>query len=422
MDRFLNTELKLPYCKGCGHPLVLKALAQSLEELNIDPLKCVIITDIGCVGLADKYFKTHSVHTLHGRSTAIAAGIKMAENIKGDDLKVIVLIGDGGATIGLLHIVEAARMNIDIKVLLHNNFLYGMTGGQHSAFTPEKFITRTTPEGNPFPPLDIISILSSANAPFLARCFAQDKDLKDILKEAISFKGFALLEIIEICTGYGAKFNKIDLKILEEILKREGKKKGIISKKEREYILKNKEIDLKEITLPFISKEYEPNFKGNFAILIAGSAGEGVQFSAEILAKSAILSGFYVTQKNDNPVTVSSGFSTSELIFSEKEIDYTGIENPDFVIITSIDGFLRIKDKLKKWETKIIADESIKEVKGEKRNFRRFKNIRSGINISAISFFLKVYPFLPFESFLNSIRKYGEEIINVAKISYEDKF
>ncbi|MEO0230965.1 MAG: thiamine pyrophosphate-dependent enzyme [candidate division WOR-3 bacterium] len=422
MDRFFKTELKLPYCKGCGHPLVLRALAQSLEELNIDPLKCVIITDIGCVGLADRYFKTHSVHTLHGRSTGVAAGIKMAENVKGDDLKVIVLIGDGGATIGLLHIVEAARMNIDIKVLLHNNFLYGMTGGQHSAFTPEKFITRTTPEGNPFPSLDIISLLSSANAPFLARCFAQDKNLKDILKEAISLKGFSLIEIIEICTGYGARFNKIDLNVLQEILQKEGKKKGIIKKEEREYIFEKKDKEFKEINLSFIKKEYEPLLKRDFSILIAGSAGEGVQFSGEILAKSAILSGFYVTQKNDNPITVSSGFSTSELIFSEKEINYTGIENPDFVIITSTDGYLRIKDKLKKWKTKIIADESIKEIDGEKRNFRKFKNIRSGINISAISFFLKIYPFISFESFLNSIKKYGEELMNVAKISYEDKF
>lgn len=421
MDRFFRTELKLPYCKGCGHPFVLKALAQSLEELNIDPLKCVIITDIGCVGLADKYFKTHSVHTLHGRSTAIAAGIKMAENVKGDDLKVIVLIGDGGATIGLLHIVEAARMNIDIKVLLHNNFLYGMTGGQHSAFTPEKFITRTTPEGNPFPPLDIISLLSSANAPFLARCFAQDKNLKDIIKEAISFKGFSLIEIIEICTGYGARFNKLDLKILEEILQREGKRKGIIKKEERKYIFEKKEV-LKEITLSFIQKSYEPLLKRDFSILIAGSAGEGVQFSGEILAKSAISSGFYVTQKNDNPITVSSGFSTSELIFSQEEINYTGIEKPDFVIITSIDGFLRIKDKLKKWDTKIISDESVEEVQGEKRNFRKFKNIRSGINISAISFFLRIHPFLPFKSFLDLIKKYGEEMTNVATTSYEDRF
>jgi len=422
MDRFLNTNLKLPYCKGCGHSLILKALANALEEINVDPLKCVIVTDIGCVGLADRYLKTHTVHTLHGRSTAIAAGIKMAENIEGEDIKVVVLIGDGGATIGLLHLVEAARMNIDINILLHNNFLYGMTGGQHSSFTPVGFKTRTTPLGNPFPSIDIISLLDSVKAPFLARTLAQDKNLKEIIKEAISFKGFSLVEIVEICTGYGARFNKIDKKTVEEILEKEGKKLGIIKKEYMEYIFEKDRKEYKEPEIYFIEEKYETDLKEDFSILIAGSAGEGVQFASEILAKSAISSGIYVTQKNDVPITVSSGFSVSELKFSKKEINYTGIEKPDFVLITSNDGFLRIKEKLKKWNTKVIVDESIKEIDGIKRNFRKFQNIRSGINISAISFFLKINPFIPFEAFFESLKKYGEEIIDVARKSYEDEF
>jgi pyruvate/2-oxoacid:ferredoxin oxidoreductase beta subunit/Pyruvate/2-oxoacid:ferredoxin oxidoreductase gamma subunit len=422
MDRFLNTNLKLPYCKGCGHPLVLRALANALKEINVHPLKCAIITDIGCVGLADRYLKTHTVHTLHGRSTAIAAGIKMAENIEGEEIKVIVLIGDGGATIGLLHLVEAARMNIDINILLHNNFLYGMTGGQHSSLTPIGFKTRTTPHGNPFPSMDIISLLDSVKAPFLARVLAQDKNLKEIIKEAICFKGFSFIEIVEICTGYGSRFNKIDKRIVEQILEREGKKLGIIKKEDREYIFKKEIKEYKDLEISFVEEKYEANLKEDFSILIAGSAGEGVQFASEILAKSAISSGIYVTQKNDVPITVSSGFSVSELKFSKKEINYTGIEKPDFVLITSNDGFSRIKEKLKKWDTKIIADESIKEIHGEKRNFRKFQNIRSGINISAISFFLKINPFISFEIFFESLKKYGEEILDVAKKSYEDKF
>jgi len=422
MDKFLNTNLKLPYCKGCGHPLVLKALANALEEINVDPLKCVIITDIGCVGLADRYLKTHTVHTLHGRSTAIAVGIKMAENIEDEDIKVIVLVGDGGVTIGLLHLVEAARMNIDINILLHNNFLYGMTGGQHSSLTPIGFKTRTTPLGNPFPSMDIISLLDSVKAPFLARVLAQDKNLKEIVKEAISFKGFSLIEIVEICTGYGARFNKIDKKTVEEILEKEGKKLGIIKKEDREYIFKKKIKEYKELEISFVKEKYGANLKEDFSILIAGSAGEGVQFASEILAKSAISSGIYVTQKNDVPITVSSGFSVSELKFSKKEINYTGIEKPDFVLITSNDGFSRIKEKLKKWDTKVIVDESIKEIDGIKRNFRKFQNIRSGINISAISFFLKINPFIPFEVFIELLKKYGKEIIDVARKSYEDEF
>lgn len=197
---------------------------------------------------------------------------------------------------------------------------------------------------------------------------------------------------------------------------------GIIKKEEREYIFEKIKKEYKEPVIYFLEKKYESDLEKDFSILIAGSAGEGVQFASEILAKSAISSGLYVSQKNDVPITVSSGFSISELKFSKKEINYTGIEKPDFVLISSNDGFSRIKEKLKMWNTKIIADESIKEIYGIKRNFRKFQNIRSGINISIISFFLKINPFIPFEAFLNSLKKYGEEILEVAQNSYEDKF
>lgn len=422
MDRFLHTDLNFPYCKGCGHSNVLKTIAIALEEINIEPLKCIVVTDIGCVGLADKYLKTHTVHTLHGRSTAIATGIKIAEKLDGKDTKVVVLIGDGGATIGLLHLVEAARLNIDITVLLHNNFLYGMTGGQHSSFTPEKFITRTTPYGNPSPSLDILSLLDSAKAGFLARTLAQNREMKDIIKQAISFKGFSIVEIVEICTGYAARFNRLNKREIEEILRREKKPTGILKKEEREYIFKKEDVIPENIEIAFIEKKFTDFLGDNFSVLLAGSAGEGVQFSAEMFARSAITCGLYVTQKNDNPVTVGSGFSICELKFSKSEINYTGIEKPDYVIITSMDGFLRIRDKLNRLDSKIIADESLKEVHGEKRNFRKFKNIRSGINISALSFLLKLKPFIPFESFTYTLKEYGEELLNVAKLSYYDNF
>lgn len=420
MDKFIYTDLKLPYCKGCGHALVLKTLAIALEELGIDPLKCVVVTDIGCVGLADRYLKTHTVHTLHGRSTAIAAGIKIAEGVENENLKVIVFLGDGGATIGLLHLVEAARLNVDITVLLHNNFLYGMTGGQHSSLTPKNFVTRTTPSGNPFPPLDIVKLLDSSNASFLARTLAQAKELKEIIKEALDFKGFSFVEIVEICTGYGSRFNRLGKKEIEEILKREGKALGILKKEKREYFFERLKKDLKHPSLPFFEKKFESELKDDFSIFIAGSAGEGVQFSAEILARSAISCGLYVTLKNDNPITVGSGFSTSELKFSRDRINYTGIEKPDFVIITSMDGFSRIKNKLQLWDTRIIADESIKEISGEKRNFRKFKNIRSGINISAISFLIKIHPFIPFEALKDTLKIFGKDLLEVAESSYKE--
>ena len=132
-----------PYCKGCGHPLVLRALGEALGRLGIPPADMAVVTDIGCVGLADSRITgPHTINTTHGRSTAFAAGLALADSILGEGrLKPVVLIGDGGATIGINHLVNGALLNPDVTVLVHNNFLYGMTGGQSSAFSPIGFIT-----------------------------------------------------------------------------------------------------------------------------------------------------------------------------------------------------------------------------------------------------------------------------------------
>jgi len=127
----------LPYCKGCGHGLVLRALGRALERLD-HPSDVAIVTDIGCVGLADAQFTgPHTIHTTHGRSTAFATGMALADRVIGTGrLKPIVMIGDGGAMMGINHLVNAALLNPDVTVLVHNNFLFGMTGGQNSAFSP----------------------------------------------------------------------------------------------------------------------------------------------------------------------------------------------------------------------------------------------------------------------------------------------
>ncbi|MBI5627827.1 MAG: 2-oxoacid:ferredoxin oxidoreductase subunit beta, partial [Candidatus Rokubacteria bacterium] len=140
------SERPFPYCKGCGHGLVARRLNEALLRLGLDPGDVVLTSDIGCVGLVDPLFPgLHTVHTIHGRSTAVATGAVLADALLGDGrMKNIVMIGDGGATIGLLHLAQAALMNVDLTVLLHNNMLYGMTGGQHSALTPAGFVTTTT--------------------------------------------------------------------------------------------------------------------------------------------------------------------------------------------------------------------------------------------------------------------------------------
>jgi pyruvate/2-oxoacid:ferredoxin oxidoreductase beta subunit len=203
---------------------VVRQLSHALEGLGLPPRSVVLTTDIGCVGLADSLFPyLHTVHTTHGRSTAMATGMALAEvTLPTAGLKPIVMIGDGGAMIGLLHLVHAAQLNVDVTVLVHNNFLFGMTGGQHSAFTPLDWITTTTPEGNNIPPLDLLALLRTAHAGFLARKFATDSNLGAEIAEAIDFRGFSLVEILETCTGYGKLRNKATGNALREVVSRQG--------------------------------------------------------------------------------------------------------------------------------------------------------------------------------------------------------
>jgi hypothetical protein len=255
------------------------------------------------------------------------------------------MIGDGGAMIGLLHLVHAAQLNVDVTVLVHNNFLFGMTGGQHSAFTPLNWITATTPEGNCIPPLDLLALLRTAHAGFLARQFATDSNLDEVIADAISFPGFSLVEILEVCTGYGTLRNKATGSALREVASRQGYSIGrmeaeqqrptfgVLYRHERESRPAGKAPpELPELPV----KGDLPN---PLHIVIAGTAGERVQSSAALLCRAALSVGLYSTQKNDNPVTQGSGFSLSEICLSPQPIEYTGMEHVDVVIVVSQDGW-----------------------------------------------------------------------------------
>src|SRR5512136_670324 len=139
MDTF-RSAVPYPFCPGCGHGLILDQLNAALVKLQLDPRRTVIVSDIGCVGLADPCFITNTFHGLHGRSVAYASGIKLAN----PELAVIVLIGDGGCGIGGTHLVNAARRNIGVTTLVFNNLNFGMTGGEHSVTTPQGSLTATT--------------------------------------------------------------------------------------------------------------------------------------------------------------------------------------------------------------------------------------------------------------------------------------
>ena len=407
---YLASDAKLPYCKGCGHALVVRQLSHALEGLGLQPRSVVLTTDIGCVGLADSLFPyLHTVHTTHGRSTAMATGMALAEvMLPTKGLKPIVMIGDGGAMIGLLHLVHAAQLNVDVTVLVHNNFLFGMTGGQHSAFTPLNWITATTPEGNWTPPIDLLALLRTAHAGFLARQFATDSNLDAVIADAIDFPGFSLVEILEVCTGYGTLKNKVTGNALREVVTRQGYWIGQMeTEQERPTfgVLYRHEM---ESHPPAKSRPQVPELsvKGDLAnplhIVITGTAGERVQSSAALLCRAALSVGLYSTQKNDNPVTQGSGFSLSEICLSPQPIEYTGMESVDVVIGVSQDGWneLRANGTLAQLTPRTLllldAELEISNVTGRllQQPFRREATPKRAA-LAALAFWLGMEPVVP---------------------------
>ena len=343
---YLDDRRAFPFCKGCGHTTVLRKLNEALVSLQVPPEQTVLVTDIGCIGLADMMFRDiHTVHTTHGRSTAFATGIALADSVLADNkLTIIVLIGDGGAMIGLQHLVHAAMLNVDITVLVCNNFVYGMTGGQGSGLTPECFVTSTTPHGNIVPPADLCEILKHSNAPFVERTISTNRALAGTIREAIELPGCSVVEILELCTEHVVPKNELKGSSLGDIAGRNGWQMGTIVRRQdrKPYYMKTDSLSGSDRTparksmIPQSTRLQTLHHA--MGIVVAGSAGERVQSSAALFCTMALRRGLYATQKNDNPVTQGTGFSMSEIRISPGPIGYTGIEHPDILLILSEDG------------------------------------------------------------------------------------
>ncbi len=343
MSKILNTQA-LPYCKGCGHDLIAKSTAKALEDMGLDPLDVIIVTDIGCHGIIDSCLNTHTVHGLHGRSVALGAGI--AFGLESPEQKIIVFIGDGGSTIGLQHILEAARLNLDMTVVVHNNMLYGMTGGQTSGLTPCGFRTSTSVSGNPWDGYDLCALAHKSGAAYTGR-IAGIGDISSSLGEAFAVKGFSLVEVIEICPGYGVKFNP--KRKLSEIIESSGKLPGKWENLRDPFgeVQGSKSGSLFD-DLDILGSDFKSSLEKPFSLIISGSAGEGVQLAAALLSSAVVRSGLNVTQKGSYPVTVGVGFSAAELIISPDPIGYHGLDNPDVIVVTSVEGLAHCRSRIEK--------------------------------------------------------------------------
>ncbi len=402
MSRFL-VKPELPYCKGCGHHLIVRNTVKALEAIGAEPLDVVLVTDIGCHGIVDGNFATHTVHGLHGRSVALAAGIAMGLP---PEKKVIVYIGDGGATIGLQHILEAARMNVGVTVVLHNNMLYGMTGGQPSGLTPTGFRTVLTPQGYPLPHHDIPRLVLDAGAPFAARVIAPG-DFADVLRQALEVEGFSLVEVLEICVSYGVKMNP-DLR-LKELAQQAGYETGVWKGPSRPAFRPARRETTSLLEIPAVPRRYSSPLEGRQTLVLGGSAGEGVQQAAELLAQAAMAAGLHATKKGSYPVTVGVGFSVAEVVLSRTPIFYHGVPQPDAVIITSADGLANQRERIRRMQGGVLWLDSSLPVPetGAEVRVRDFRGRAGARNAAlyALLTFLRETEVIPPEAFVETVRE-----------------
>ncbi|BBD06902.1 2-oxoacid:ferredoxin oxidoreductase subunit beta [Desulfovibrio ferrophilus] len=206
IHNYLRHDKKFPhvFCPGCGHGIVLGSLIRSVHALGIPKDDVVLVAGIGCSGRIPVYVDFNTVHAVHGRALTMATGIKMAN----PKLHVIVIMGDGDAlSIGGNHFIHAARRNIGLSVLVLNNFIYGMTGGQCSSTTPQGDWSTTTPHGAMEKSFDLVNLTSAAGANHVARGTTfHVKTLDKLMTNTLTKPGFNFLEVLTPChTQYGRK-------------------------------------------------------------------------------------------------------------------------------------------------------------------------------------------------------------------------
>ena len=255
--------------------------------------------------------------------------------------KPIVLIGDGGAGIGLQHLVHAAQLDVDVTVLVHNNLVYGMTGGQHSVLTPPGMKTTTTPEGCLVRPIDLPAVLAGAGAGYLARTLAPGEDLTEHIGKAIEHPGFACVEILELCPAFATKRGGMTGKGLKELPELLGLDLGVIK-------CDTQRVGWQALTSTGTTEREPEGLSPELAwrrlertarLVVAGRAGERVQSAALFAARAAAAAGLQVAVRTDNPVTQGKGFSLAQLTLAPTPITFTGLVEPDLVVITAEEGY-----------------------------------------------------------------------------------
>ena len=197
LPKDFKSENTIRWCPGCGDFAILGSLQKAMAELNVDPHNIAVISGIGCSSRLPYYMNTYGFHSIHGRATAIATGVKVAN----PKLSVWVATGDGDSlAIGGNHFIHAIRRNVDINVLLFNNKVYGLTKGQFSPTSDRGFVSKSSPLGTVEDPFRPAELTLGARGAFFARAIDVDiKNQTDIMIEAARHKGTSVVEVLQNC-------------------------------------------------------------------------------------------------------------------------------------------------------------------------------------------------------------------------------
>ncbi len=204
----LYTGAEITWCRLCGNFGLMSAFVWAVQELadKIPLEKFVILSGIGCHGKIVDYINLNSFYSIHGRATATATGIKLAN----PELRVICFVGDGDIYAeGIDHLVFAAKRNTDITVIVHDNRTYSLTTGQFTPTSPSFFKGKSTPQGTPEDPMNPVALMLEAGATFVARGYTGYTDpLKEVIKQAILHRGFSFVDVLQPCVVF---YNTYDL-------------------------------------------------------------------------------------------------------------------------------------------------------------------------------------------------------------------
>ncbi len=366
---YLRTE-QLPHtmCPGCGGGTVLNTFARAIDEMALSRDDLLLVSGIGCSAwIPSPNFEADTLHTTHGRAIAYATGAKVGN----PDLETVVISGDGDlAGIGGNHLIHAARRNVDMTVILVNNFTYGMTGGQVAPTTPHDSTTTTSPFGNPEDALDISGVAKEAGAAFVARqVTSRPEHLVRDIKRAIETEGFSLLEIVSQCpTVYGRRNEMATapemLDWMEAQIQAGELTVGTVVDRDRsEFIDSLATVQERAIAEHQPRGRTGPEWEGeDRSLRIAGEGGQGVVVAGTILGDAAALNGRNVFKTEEYGSRARGGLANSDLILSDSKIYEAKVpEGEADVLVALTDDALEAHESVLADGGRLIVDAGVSE-------------------------------------------------------------